>query len=84
MPHMPLFQIGVIFFEYAVWLYSGMFAVKAVCVTMAYHDGLASHSEYEPVAFLVVQSINIMWWRTGVRYLNSILQHPYAQISFNT
>jgi hypothetical protein len=26
-PHMPLFQIGVTFFEYAVWIYSGMSAV---------------------------------------------------------
>jgi hypothetical protein len=29
-PHMPLFQIGVTFFEYAAWLYSGMSAVIAV------------------------------------------------------
>jgi hypothetical protein len=28
-PHMPLFQIGVTFFEYAVWLYSGMSAMPA-------------------------------------------------------
>jgi hypothetical protein len=29
-PHMPLFQIGVTFFEYAAWLYSGMSAVKSL------------------------------------------------------
>ena len=27
---MPLFQIGVTFFEYAAWLYSGMSAVPSV------------------------------------------------------
>ena len=28
-PHMPLFQIGVTFFEYAAWIYSGMSAVAS-------------------------------------------------------
>jgi hypothetical protein len=30
MPHISLFQIGVTFFEYAAWLYSGMSAVPEI------------------------------------------------------
>jgi hypothetical protein len=31
-PHMPLFQIGVTFFEYAGWIYSGMSAVSPITI----------------------------------------------------
>jgi hypothetical protein len=29
-PHMPLFQIGVTFFEYVAWIYSDMSAMSYV------------------------------------------------------
>jgi hypothetical protein len=40
-PHMPLFQIGVTFFEYVAWLYSGMSAVWCIKSAQIYQQLLA-------------------------------------------
>jgi hypothetical protein len=48
MPHMPLFQICVIFLEYAVWLYSGMSAVTAMYVAVYGQHSVAIGDFWRP------------------------------------